>query len=222
VFALDPATGSLTTLGAVPQPFHDAAGALLHGSLFIFGGGASTSSSSVQRFDLRTHRSAVVAHLPRPLSDLAAATIGGTVYLVGGYDGTTARREILATTDGLHFHVAGVLPVGLRYAAVAPLGGKLVIAGGAGSDGIYAFAPATGRVTRIGNLPTAIGHASAIAGANAVDVIGGGRVFRIDARGVHVVGTAPAVADAAVAGDYLIGGSRNGHTSASVLVFRGT
>jgi hypothetical protein len=77
-------------------------------------------------------------------------------------------------------------------------------------------------VTRIGTLPAPLGHAAAIPVANAVDVIGGGRVLRIDDAGVHVVGSAPAVADAAVAGDYLIGGSRDGRTTADVLVFHGT
>lgn len=226
VFRLDPRTGKLTALGAVPDAFHDAAGALLHGSLFVFGGGASTSTSNVQRFDLATRRSSIAAHLPHPLSDLAAATIGGTVYLVGGYDGSVPRREIYATTDGVHFHVAALLPQGLRYAAVGVLAGKLVIAGGVSptgtSDAVYSFDPAGGGVRRIGTLPVPVSAAAAVSLPTAVDVVGGGRVVSVDAAGVRPVGTAPTVSNAAVAGRYLIGGDRNGRTLAGVLVLAGT
>ena len=218
VFSLDPQTGRLRNLGSVPQPFHDAAAALLGGRLFVFGGGASASSSSVQAFDLASHRGSVVAHLPRPLSDLVAGTIGNTVYLVGGYDGTSPRREIYATTDGLHFRVAGLLPTGLRYPAVAAAGGSLVVAGGAGAagptDSVYVFDPATGRTKKIGVLPHASAHAAAVTIGGSVYLIGGSdsTVVRIDpaSHRITAAGSVAPVADAASAGPYLVGGTRNG------------
>ncbi|MDP9261159.1 MAG: hypothetical protein M3O89_04220, partial [Actinomycetota bacterium] len=85
VFRLDSSSGHLTRLGTVPEPFHDAAASLLGNRLFVFGGGSTQSSSSVQAFDLAARRGVVVAHLPRPLSDVAVATVGRTTYLVGGY-----------------------------------------------------------------------------------------------------------------------------------------
>jgi hypothetical protein len=232
VFRLDPASGSLTSLGSVPEPFHDAAGALIGKRLFVFGGGASHSSSSIQAFDLATRRGTVVAHLPHPLSDVTSATSGGTVYLVGGFDDHTPRAEIYATTDGTHVRLVGHLPHGLRYAAVAAQSGKLVIAGGivgtTPSSSVYAFDPASGHVTLIAHLPAAVAHASAVTVGGAVYVLGGieasggtvSTVTRIDAGAgtVHPVSTTARVADAATAdlpGEALLIGGRRGTRAVS-------
>jgi Kelch motif protein len=236
VFRLEPASGRLTLLGSVPEPFHDAAAGLIGNRLYIFGGGSSKSSSSVQEFDLASHQGAVVAHLPRPLSDLAAATIGNTIYLVGGYDDHHARAEIYATTDGTHFRLAGRLPQGVRYAAVAATNGKLVIAGGIvgglPSSAVYGFDPGSGRVGRLGSLPTATGHASAVTLSGSVYVVGGldlsggtpSSATRIDVTAgtiAPVVGAVP-IADAAAAGTpneaLLIGGRRGGHAVTDIRV----
>ena len=103
VFQLNPSTGKLTRLGAVPQAFHDAVGAVFGNALYVFGGGAAQSSSTVQRFDLGTRRGAVASQLPRALSDIAAARTANGVFLVGGYDAHVPRPEIYRTTDGTHF-----------------------------------------------------------------------------------------------------------------------
>ena len=236
VFRLDPRSGRLSPLGVVPNAFHDAAGALLGGSVFVFGGGAGQSTSTVQRFDLRTRRGSVVAQLPRAVSDLAAATIGKTAYLVGGFDGRIPRGEIYRTVDGRHFALAGRLPVGLRYPAVASVGGELVVAGGITASGassvVYVFDPATGRTRSIGRLPAPVGHSSALALGNRIYVVGGadasgrtrGRVTAIDpgARKVLPVSAVARVSDAGavvVAGRGLvIGGETDGRTVATVRV----
>jgi hypothetical protein len=234
IFRLDPTSGRLTSLGSVPQPFHDAAGGLLGNRLFVFGGGSSRSSSAVQAFDLASRRGSIVGHLPHPLSDVASAAIGSIVYLVGGYDDVRPRAEIYATTDGVHFRLAGRLPQALRYAAVAVAGGRLVIAGGIGARGptadVSVFDPATRRVTHVGSLPVPLAHASAATLNGSVYIVGGidasGRtlaaVSRVDvSRGTveHVPGATP-VADAAVAqtlrGAYLVGGRANGRAVSSV------
>jgi hypothetical protein len=237
VFRLDPVSGRLARLGTVPEPFHDAAAALIGKQLFVFGGGSSQSSSHVQRFDLAARHGAVVAQLPRPLSDLAAGTIGSTIYLVGGYDDRTARSEIYATTDGSHFRLAGHLPQGLRYPAVAATAGRLVIAGGilasgAPSSAVYLFDPSSGRVRLAGRLATAVGHASAAALGDAVYIVGGldaaGRAATAGARvdpataKVIPIPLAVPVADAAVAeaggNAFLVGGRRNGQATAEVRI----
>ena len=237
VFRLDPASGRLARLGTVPEPFHDAAGGLIGTRLFVFGGGSSHSSSSVQSFDLTARRGAVVARLPRPLSDVAAATIGGTIYLVGGYDDHTPRAEIYATTDGTDFHLAGRLPQGLRYAAVAASGGRLVVAGGilasgAPTSAIYVFDPGSGHVRVLGRLATAVAHASAATLGGSVYIVGGvdaaGRAVpfgtRVDVTGAKVtrVALAVPVADAAVAQvgseAFLLGGRRSGRAVTDVRV----
>jgi YVTN family beta-propeller protein len=235
VFELDPGSGRLVLLGSMAQAFHDAAGAVLTGRLFVFGGGPETGTDTVQSFDLRTRVGRVVSHLPRALSDLSAAVVGGTVYLVGGFDGVSPQRTIYATNDGRRFRVAGQLPVGLRYAAVTSAGGVVVVAGGTSSSGdvssVYRFDPVAGKVARIARLPAQISHAAAFAlGSEAV--IAGGRggsgaavnsVSAIDVRTgrVRPLAALPApVADAAVAtvaGSTFLVGGWNGHTVANVM-----
>src|SRR5204862_8360823 len=51
VSSLDPATGKVVRLGSMSSPFHDAAGAMIGGRLFVFGGGASAGSDLVRTFD---------------------------------------------------------------------------------------------------------------------------------------------------------------------------
>jgi hypothetical protein len=177
VFQLDAQNGRLTELGAVPQPFHDAAAAVLGHRLIVFGGGAARSSAAIQAFDLRTRRGAVIGQLPQTLSDLASAQSPTAVYLVGGYDGTRPRPEIYRTTDGVHLQVVGRLPTGLRYPAVALDGSTLVVAGGSSSTGpssaIYTFDTASGRSHLLGRLAHPTSHAMALDLAGAVYVIGG-------------------------------------------------
>jgi hypothetical protein len=186
VFRMSPSTGALTSLGTLPQAFHDAAGAILGKGLFVFGGGAAQSSASVQRFDLTTHASRIVGSLPRPLSDIASASTPSGVYLVGGYDGHVPRREIYRTTDGTQFTLVARLPVGLRYPAVAAIGSKVVIAGGTSpsgaSDKVYLLNTADGTVRLLGRLPAATAHAEAFTLGRSVYVAGG-----VDAAG-HVTG----------------------------------
>ena len=238
VFSLDPSSGHLTSLGSMPQAFHDATGALLGQRLFVFGGGAAQSSASVQQFDLRTRRGSIASHLPRALSDVSSAMVGDSVYVVGGYDGRIPRREIYRTSDGRHFALAGRLPVGLRYPAVAAVGTSLVVAGGISSAGatraVYSFDLASGRSRLLGRLPDAIGHASAVTLGGTVYVIGGvdangntvGRVTAIDV-GNGTIQPVPAVArvsDAAavVLGvrALIIGGTANGRAVATVRELR--
>lgn len=236
VFRLDPGSGRVSPLGVVPNAFHDAAGAFLRGSVFVFGGGQGQGTSTVQRFDLRTRRGSVVGQLPRALSDLEAATIGTTAYLVGGYDGRIPRGEIYRTTDGRHFTLAGRLPVGLRYPAVAAVGGDLIVAGGITASGassvVYVFDPATGRTRSIGRLPAPVGHSSALVLGNRVYVVGGadanghtqGRVIAID-PGARTVLPVPGVARVSDAGavvvagrGLVIGGETDGRTVATVRI----
>ncbi len=230
VFRLDPATGRLAALGSVPQPFHDAAGAILGTKLLVFGGGTQQSSSTVQAFDLQTHRGSVVGRLPRALSDLVSATIGTAVYLVGGYDGVRPRAEIYRTTDGAHFALVAKLPTGVRYPAVAAVGTTLVIAGGVTANGtsanVYAFDTSTQRVRRLGALAAPVAHASALVLGGKIYVFGTTGVSRIDPASGRIAPLAGQVAvsdaGAVVTGGrgLLIGGDSGGKPVASVTELR--
>ncbi len=177
VFALNPATGRLTSLGSMTDAFHDGAGAMIDGKLFVFGGGTVSGTDVVQAFDPASRSSAVVGHLPVSLSDLSAVTVGDTTYIVGGYDGHTPRREIYATTDGTSFRMVGRLPEGVRYPAVSAVGTTIVIAGGRAANGpvdtVTAFDTVNGTISSLGALPVPVAEASAVTIAGVVYVIGG-------------------------------------------------
>jgi Kelch motif len=229
VFSLDPHTHALTRLGSVPNVFHDAAGAVLGSSLFVFGGGAASSSAAVQRFDLATHKGSVVGNLPRPLSDVSSATTGGAVYLIGGYDGRTPQRTVYRTVDGRHFTVVATLPIGLRYPAVAAVGPRIVIAGGTTANGpserVYVFDTRANSVRPIGRLPVATAGAAAFALGSRVYVAGGtggGTTAAIDPAAGNVTPVAGKLlvsnAGAVVIGHaaYIVGGASSTGTTGTV------
>ncbi len=228
VFSLNTATGRLTSLGSMAGAFHDGAGAMIDGKLFVFGGGTVSGTDVVQAFDLATRTATVVGHLPVSLSDLSAETIGNTTFLVGGYDGQAPRREIYATTDGTTFRIVGRLPTGLRYPAVSAVGNTIVIAGGQAANGpvdtVTAFDTANGTVSSLGTLPAPVAEASAVRIAGVVYVIGGrdvsgnavSAIVSIDPARGTIRRDAPLrqpVADAGAVsgpdGAFLIGGSRS-------------
>ena len=105
---LNPISGSMTPLGQLAAAAHDAAGALIRGRGYVFGGGSAAPSSVIQRIGSLgvplSRADGIVARLPSARADAAAVTIGTTTYLVGGYGGTSADRGVLATNDGIHFH----------------------------------------------------------------------------------------------------------------------
>ena len=165
VFSMDPRTGALHALGDLPHAVHDAAATMIGGSLYVFGGGASSGTDTVQAFDPATGAGTVVGHLPAPLSDLEAATIGSTTYLVGGYDGVRPRPEVYATKTGTNFRVVARLPVGLRYPAVTAVGPTLIVAGGQSASGpvntVYAVDTTSGAVRTVGHLAVPTAHGAA-------------------------------------------------------------
>ena len=234
VFRLNPVTGTLTALGTMAQPFHDAAGAIIGHNLYVFGGGVAQSTETVQAFDLLTRRSRIVSSLPIPLSDIAAASVGGAVYLFGGYDGHIPRREIYRTVDGRRFTLVGRLPIGLRYPAVAATTRGVVIAGGTSATGPSAaallFHRASGQVTSLGRLPAPVAHAAAVAVGNVVYLLGGvgptgvvtGSIVEIDpqSRRPHLVPGSMPVRDAAVielrSAALVIGGATQSGTTSAV------
>src|SRR5450755_2059179 len=156
VFRLDPATGLLTQTGTLALPTHDAAGAMIGGHAFLFGGGSQTVVDAVQAME--TPGPATTAgHLPQPRADFASARVGGTIYLVGGYDGSTATRDVLATTNGRTFTVEARLPIGVRYPAAAATENGIYVFGGewAGtqSSAVQAIDLHTHSARVVGHLP---------------------------------------------------------------------
>ena len=192
----------LRNVGRLPTPTHDAAAALLDGSVLLFGGGQSVSVDTIDRVSLAgVARSA--GTLDEPLSDLGAAVVGGKVYLVGGYTGSKFASAILRYAGGGHTSTVARLPAGTRYAGVATLNGSIVVAGGltpAGtSSAVYSVDPASGSVKRIATLPAPEAHAGMATLGNALYLVGGRDVLRIAGRSVTVAARLPvALSDPAV------------------------
>jgi hypothetical protein len=239
IIQLNPVTGRATRAGHLADPAHDAAGAVLGGQAYLFGGGDQAGLAAVQ---VLRHRgiAEVVGQLPGPRSDFSSVTLGGTAYLVGGYDGTSWVGTVLATRNGRAFTRVATLPVPVRYAAVAGAGERIWLFGGLTPAGpsrvIQRVNVATGRAAVVGRMPAPISAATAVTLEGQI-FIAGGQVAK--GGGAHLVasrmvlaynpadglvtpaGTLPvAVANAAAAviGDtaFLVGGN-NGHRQVTTV-----
>jgi outer membrane protein assembly factor BamB len=177
---------ALRRVASLPAPTHDAAAALVHGRVYLFGGGQAASTDTVVRVDL-TRRAAVRAgSLGEPLSDLGAATLSGRTYIVGGYTGSRYATAVLRFRPGAQPAVVARLPNGLRYAGVAALGSKLYVAGGltvaGASRAVYAIDPRVGTVTKVAMLPRPTDHVALAPLGSRLLLVGGGsrRVLAVD------------------------------------------
>jgi hypothetical protein len=176
VTRLDPVTGRTAHAGQLAAASHDAAGAVLGGTPYLFGGGVAASLATVQ--SLRVKGTATVAgQLPGPRSDLSSVTLGGTAYLIGGYDGAAYAPAVLATANGTTFRTVARLPVPVRYAAVAGAGRDIYVFGGqtpAGpSRAIQRVNLATGRAAVVGRMPAPVTGATAFTLGGQIFIAGG-------------------------------------------------
>ena len=163
VYALDPATGTVSAAGSLLAAVHDGAGATLGTSSFVFGGGSPDTVATVQAITIPRVPTTgpasgrLAGQLPQPRSDLAVATITSksragtstTAYLVGGYDGAKYLAAVLSTTDGVRFSTAATLPVPVRYPAAAALDGKVYAFGGQTAPGGTTTVTATADIQEI-------------------------------------------------------------------------
>ena len=114
------APGTSERIGTLPYAVHDAAGASLHDTAYLMGGG-EPSYSDILAVD-SGGRATVAGHLPAAASDVAAGVIDGTVYVVGGYTGVVPLDTIVAWSGSGTGRVVAHLPHPVRYAAVAAIG----------------------------------------------------------------------------------------------------
>jgi hypothetical protein len=178
----------LRRITSLPVPTHDAAAGVVHGIVYLFGGGQSVSTDAVVRVDPYRSTAVPAGSLGEPLSDLGAATVGGTTYLVGGYTGSRYATAVLRFRPGLKPTVATRLPSGLRYAGVTALGPKLYVAGGltlaGASRAVYAVDPSTRSVTKVATLPRPLDHVALAPLGSRLLLVGGGsrQVLAVDPR----------------------------------------
>jgi hypothetical protein len=235
IVSIDPGSSRASGSGTLATPVHDAAGAVLGGSGFLFGGGSVYAGAVVERIGSAGDATAI-GHLPAVRADLAAVLVDGEIVVVGG--GTPARPDdrVLATTDGRHFRTVATLIVGVRYPAVAVVGGMVYVIGGstlsADTDLIQAVDPLTGVVRIVGHLAHRLSHASAFVLGGTLLIAGGrvagraqDRLWQLDiASGIVTsAGQLPyPVSDAAMAviagTGYLIGGEGVGPLASIITI----
>jgi len=226
-----------TRAGSLARPVHDAGGANLGGSGFVFGGGRSAPSTVVQQVGVADH-SVVVGRLPVLRADLSAVSVGSQVIIVGGGTSAGPDDRVLGTTDGRRFHTVARLLVGVRYPAVAVANGLVYVIGGSTITGdsrvIQVVDPRTGVVQIVGHLTGALAHATALV-IDGTLLIAGGRsagrardgLWQLDLTDgrVRLVGRLPYAASdmagAVVDGTgYLIGGEGATRLASIVTVTR--
>jgi len=173
----------LRVVGHLPQPTHDAAAARLGRTVYLFGGGAATSTATVVRVSL-SGGAANAGTLIEPLSDLGAVAVGGKAYLVGGYTGTEYATAILRYAPANDTVVAR-LPQGTRYAGVAAIGRTIYVVGGLTTSGesraIYAV-QLRKKPKRIGTLPRPEAHGALAAFNGTLYYVGRRTILAIDPR----------------------------------------
>jgi hypothetical protein len=176
VYSLDVGTGQTRQVGTLAQPVHDAAGALIGGNLFVFGGGAQTTTAAVQEVVASSGHGRVVGQLPTPRSDLSAAGLGGRTILLGGYTGSSLATATLSTTNGKSVAKLGALPLPVRYGAAVSDGHQVWVFGGASGtrpvDDIQRI-DRSGASRVVGHLPHPLTEATALDVAGTILVAGG-------------------------------------------------
>jgi N-acetylneuraminic acid mutarotase len=111
--------------------------AVVGSSLYVIGGATSggedagVDTNAVQRVDLRTGGTTVVAHLPYTLSHASAASVGGSVYVVGGHvDGHWTDQVARFTSGSGALNVVGHLPRPVSDMAIGVVAQTAYVLGG--------------------------------------------------------------------------------------------
>jgi hypothetical protein len=123
----------LRQVGRLVQGVRYAATAAVGSAVYVFGGEVDHAElSAVQRVDVPTGRTRVVARLPRALGHAMAATVSGRVLLMGGHPDPVTRTRAIWWFDPAtaRFTRAGRLPRALSDAAVAVTGSTVWLLGG--------------------------------------------------------------------------------------------
>ena len=195
IYEVNPLVGAATQIGNLDAPLHDAAGVVLDGQGYVFGGGSASPLPNAERLPSLGSKAGTPAssqaratRLP-PLgearADDSAVTIGSVGYVVGGYNGSAGDVAVLATSNGRDFRVVADLPVPVRYAAVAATGGDIYVFGGDAMTGPRAGAPvatvqmvdpSTRHASIVGSMPLPLDGASA-ATLNGVIYVAGGETI---------------------------------------------
>lgn len=127
---------SWTTEAQLKKPVRYPATAATGQSIWVFGGERNgVQTDTVQRIDLSTGKTKVVAHLPQPLGHASAITAGGfngRILLCGGRTNSGGVSKVCRWFDTatMTFSTAGRLPWPVADSAVAIQGSTIYLLGG--------------------------------------------------------------------------------------------
>jgi outer membrane protein assembly factor BamB len=128
------------------------------GSIWVFGGEhQGVASADIQRVDLGTGRSSVVATFPHPLAHAAVVVLGQQVLVLGGTDGHNPQNAIYAF-DPVRNEVraVGSLPEYVSDMAAVVVGDTAYVVGGEALTAEQTIAPTAAVVAvRLATPPTA-------------------------------------------------------------------
>ncbi len=180
ILRFDPASRSVSQVGALPRAQSDVAVAAVGGTAYTVGGFDGTNSLDTIIAWRPGGTAQVVAHLPVPLRYTSVVAVGRYLLIIGGSTPTGASDAIYRF-DSLTAGVTqiGRLPRPITHAGAAVLDGHAYLVGGRGetdaqrSPEIWAINASTGAVRAAGHLPQPLSDAGVLADGSAIIVAGG-------------------------------------------------
>ena len=148
---------SFRTVGHLAVGVRYAAVAATSSAIWVVGGvtstseGGATETDAIQKVDLASGQTSIVARLSQPLGHATAVVVGGQVFVLGGRSGSTPSSSIwrLDPTSGVPLP-AGRLPQAVSDAGSVVVGGVAYLVGGEVSgptaplDTVVALRPSSG------------------------------------------------------------------------------
>jgi N-acetylneuraminic acid mutarotase len=180
IVSFDPASGSVSTVGALPHAESDVAVAQIGGTAFIVGGYDGTSWLNTILAWRPGSAVRAAGRLPVGLRYSAVTAVGGRLLIIGGSTPTAASDAIYSfdpATGGVR--QIGKLPHPVTHGGAATLGSTVYLVGGRGNllnsqtSSVLGIDPRTGAVKQVARLPQPLSDPGVLTVGNAIVVAGG-------------------------------------------------
>jgi N-acetylneuraminic acid mutarotase len=180
ILSIDPARGTVRTVGSLPHAQSDVAVAELGGTAYVVGGFDGTSWLNTILAWRPGRAVRVVAHLPVGLRYSAVSAVDGRLLIIGGSTPTRASDAIYRFDP----RTASVRRIGrlaqpVTHGGAATLGSAVYLVGGRGSllnqqsSRVWSINPITGAVHSAGRVPRPLSDAGVLSVGGAIVVAGG-------------------------------------------------
>ena len=180
IVSFDPASGSVSTVGALPHAESDVAVAQIGGTAYIVGGYDGTSwfnTILAWRPGGPVH---VAGHIPVGLRYSAVTAVDGRLLIIGGSTPTAASDAIYSFDPATgSVRQIGKLPHPVTHGGAATLGSSVYLVGGRGdllnsqTSSVLGIDPRTGAVKQVARLPQPLSDPGVLTVGNAIVVAGG-------------------------------------------------